>query len=104
MSPVLSEGAKNIRASLGPEEQAIFDERLPCYGDPIDCHENIGAAWAALLSQHYRVKLASIPADIVALMMVQFKAIRAVSSYKQDNYQDLKTYAAIADGARKAKP
>lgn len=99
----LSEGALYIRNSLAPAEQKIFDERYEVYGDPIESHANIGRAWAATLSQYFGTPMKDIPADVVAVMFVQFKALRSVKAFKPDNYQDLRTYGTIAEGARKAR-
>jgi hypothetical protein len=100
-SPVLSAGAATIRSKLPEEEREIFDQRYEVYGDPVASHANIGRAWAATLSQYFGIQLKDIPADVVAIMFVQFKALRSTKAYHQDNYDDLRTYATIAEGARK---
>lgn len=99
----LSPGAKFIRDQLQPEEQRIFDERYEVYGDPITSHANIGRAWAATLSQYFGTQIRDIPADVVAVMFAQFKALRSVRAYHADNYADLRTYGTIAEGARKER-
>lgn len=101
--PLLSAGAQHIREKLPEAERAIFDERYEVYGDPVVSHANIGRAWAATLSQYYGVQLSDIPPDVVALLLVQFKALRSTKAFHQDNYDDLRTYATIAEGARKER-
>lgn len=80
---------------------ATIAERGRTYGDPYDSHCNIGLAWTGLIQQHYGIRLAHpIPAHVVALMMVQFKASRSslnTARHHADNYVDMHAYAKFAD-------
>lgn len=80
---------------------ATIADRGRVYGDPYDSHVNIGLAWTGLLQQHYEIKLPHpIPASVVALMMVQFKASRSAlqtARHHPDNYVDLHAYGKFAD-------
>ena len=79
-------------------DAAIIAERGKTYGDPLTSHTNIGLSWTGLLQQHYGITLPhAIPAHIVALMMVTFKAQRSCRVYKEDNYVDLRVYAGFAE-------
>ena len=98
-----SPGAEQIREAMPERERAIFDQRYAQYGDPIECHRNIGRVWAATLSQYFSVRVEDIPPDVVALMFTQFKAIRAVKGDHQDNYDDMRNYSVIAEVARKER-
>lgn len=73
-------------------------ERGKVYGEPHLSHLNIGLAWTGAIQQHYGLELPHpLPASVVELMMVQFKAHRAVRVYHADNYVDLKAYAKFAE-------
>lgn len=78
--------------------QETIIERGKVYGDPRESHINIGLAWTALLQQHYGIKLDhAIPPEMVALMMVTFKAQRSARAFKADNFIDLHAYARFAE-------
>ena len=65
----------------------ILDSRQEDYGDASDNFTAIGRMWGALL------KIEDIPAYQVALMMVQFKTIRASANpHKEDSWLDLEGY------------
>lgn len=73
-------------------------ERGKVYGEPHLSHLNIGLAWTGAIQQFYGIELPHpLPASVVELMMVQFKAHRAVRVYHADNYVDLKAYAKFAE-------
>lgn len=73
-------------------------ERGKVYGDPLESHRNIGLAWTALLQQHYGFTFEHpIPPEMVALMMVTFKAQRSARVFKADNFIDLHAYARFAE-------
>lgn len=77
--------------------QALIDERGLVYGDPYLSHVNIGLAWTGLIQQHYGITLShSLPASLVAQMMVAFKNQRSARIYKQDNDDDLRVYQGFA--------
>lgn len=78
------------------EEKRVFLERQDVYGDPEICHANIGACWAALLSQHLNKKVEPIPPHVVALMMSSLKLVRSVRKYQEDNYLDASVYNKFA--------
>lgn len=66
---------------------AILDERQEDYGDAETNFTAIGRIWGALL------QIEDIPAYQVALMMVQFKTVRASANpYKADSWDDLEGY------------
>lgn len=77
--------------------KALEAERGRVYGDPKLSHINIGLSWTALLQQHYGIQLSHpIPPELVALMMVTFKAQRSSRVFHQDNYDDMAVYADFA--------
>jgi hypothetical protein len=80
--------------------EATIAERAKIYGDPHDSHVNIGLAWTGLIQQHYGISLPHpLPAYVVALMMVDCKASRAVrggSPVHDDNYVDMEAYKQFA--------
>lgn len=77
-------------------------ERGKVYGQPHESHVNIGLAWTGLIQQHYQMTLPHvIPASLVELMMVQFKANRSCRVYREDNYVDLHAYAQFAEHSQK---
>ena len=79
-----------------------IEERGKVYGDPTLSHENIGLAWTGMIQQHYGIRLAHpLPAHIVELMMVQFKAQRSARVYHPDNYVDLRAYLRFAEKDQK---
>lgn len=66
----------------------ILDLRQEEYGDAQENFTAIGRSWAALL------RIEDIQPHTVALMMVQFKAIRAnANPLKADSWDDLEGYA-----------
>jgi hypothetical protein len=75
------------------EAQAVMDGlRQENYGDPVETHRRIGRAWGAQLG------IDDIPPDIVALMMVQLKAIRQGREKRsRDNLVDAAAYTRIAE-------
>lgn len=78
-------------------------ERGKVYGDPKDSHTNIGLAWTGLIQQHYGIKFDHpIPAFVVALMLVQFKASRSAKVYHADNFIDAHAYVKFADDFQSA--
>lgn len=82
-------------------EQTI-EERGKVYGDPYESHVNIGLAWTALLRQGgYLIDGKTLPASMVAQMMVMFKMQRSARVYKDDNYIDAHAYANFADEFQK---
>lgn len=82
-------------------EQTI-EERGKVYGDPYESHVNIGLAWTALLRQGgYLIDGKTLPASMVAQMMVMFKMQRSAKVYKDDNYIDAHAYANFADEFQK---
>lgn len=83
---------------MNPEDaKALEAERGQVYGDPLPSHRNIGLSWTGLLQQHYGITLDHpIPPEMVALMMVTFKAQRSCRVFKADNYDDLAVYADFA--------
>lgn len=75
----------------------LAEERGKVYGDPLQSHTNIGHSWTGLIQQHYGIELNHpIPPELVALMMVTFKAQRSCRAFKPDNYDDLAVYAEFA--------
>lgn len=77
--------------------KTLEEQRGRVYGDPLNSHTNIGLSWTALLQQHYGITLDHpIPPEVVALMMVTFKAQRSCRVYQADNYDDLAVYADFA--------
>ena len=79
-------------------------ERGQVYGDPVLAHENIGLNWTGMIQQHYGIRLDHpIPAHLVALMMVQFKAQRAARVYHPDNFVDGAAYLNIAEKAQQGR-
>lgn len=87
---------------MTPELKAIEVERGKVYGDPKTGHTNIGLVWTGLLQQHYGITLSHpIPPEVVALMMVQFKAQRSARAFKKDNFDDLHVYADFAERFQK---
>ena len=67
---------------------ALLDSRQEDYGDAKDNFTAIGRMWGALL------QIEDIPAYQVALMMVQFKTMRASKNpHKPDSWDDLEGYA-----------
>ena len=82
---------------MTPELKAIEEQRGRVYGDPLTSHINIGLSWTALLQQHFGITLDHpIPPELVALMMVTFKAQRSCRVFQADNYDDLAVYADFA--------
>lgn len=76
----------------------VIAERGKVYGDAHLGHANIGLAWTALVQQHYGLKLpATIPASLVAQMMVVLKIHRAARVFKDDNYLDARAYTNFAE-------
>ena len=66
----------------------LLDSRQKDYGDAKDNFTAIGRMWGALL------QIEDIPAFQVALMMVQFKTVRASKNpHKPDSWDDLEGYA-----------
>lgn len=79
-----------------------IQERGKVYGEPHLSHENIGLAWTGILQQFYGLRLREpIPPHVVELMMVQFKVNRSVRVFHEDNYVDLRAYAAFAEHAQR---
>ncbi len=79
-------------------------ERGLVYGEPHLSHENIGLAWTGLIQQHYGVRLDHpLPAFLVELMMVVFKANRSCRVFRADNYVDGKAYLGFAEHSQ-ARP
>lgn len=77
-------------------------ERGKVYGDPKLSHENIGLAWAGLIQQHYGIRLDHpLPAFLVSLMMVDFKASRSARVFHADNFVDLRAYCKFAEDDQK---
>ena len=77
---------------------ATIAERGKVYGAPHESHVNIGLSWTGLIQQHYGITLDHpLPASVVELMLVAFKAHRASRVYKKDNYIDLAAYAEFAE-------
>mgnify|MGYP006354895545 CR=1 FL=1 len=82
---------------MDPRLQQLEEERGRVYGDPKESHANIGLAWTGLIQQHYGIKLDHpIPPEVVALMMVQFKAQRSAKVFHADNYDDMTVYGDFA--------
>ena len=78
-----------------------IQQRSAVYGEPHHSHVNIGLAWTALIQQYYGITLpAPLPAHLVELMMVAFKAQRSARVFHADNYVDLRAYAAFAEHAQ----
>lgn len=77
---------------------AVIEERGKVYGDPKQSHINIGLSWTAMIQQHYGINLDHpIPPEVVALMMVVFKAQRSARVYKEDNFVDMHAYAKFSE-------
>lgn len=76
-------------------------DKSSVYGPVHASHANIGLAWQALIQQHYGITLPGpMPAWLVQLMLVVFKAQRSARVYHPDNYGDLMTYAGFAEHAQ----
>ena len=101
----------DLSQSFLPPENAVYAaskvaqtiaERGKIYGDPHDSHTNIGLAWTGLIQQKYGITLEyPIPAETVALMMVQFKCQRACRVFHEDNFVDLHAYGNFAEESQK---
>lgn len=88
-----------------PDLKALETERGQVYGDPLTSHRNIGLSWTAILQQHYGITLEHpLPPELVALMMVTFKAQRSARVFKADNFDDLQVYADFARRFQEGKP
>jgi len=78
--------------------QSTIQERGKVYGEPHHSHANIGLSWTGLIQQHYGITLPhALPAHVVELMMCAFKIHRSARVFHQDNYVDLRAYAAFAE-------
>ena len=83
---------------MSSKVNATIKERGKVYGQPLASHENIALGWTGLIQQHYGIKLShTIPAWLVSLMMVSFKAQRSARVYKEDNFIDLKAYTKFTE-------
>ena len=84
---------------------ALKAQRGRVYGDPLDCHTNIGLSWTGQLQQHYGIALDHpLPGWLVSQMMVIFKQARAARVFHPDNYVDAQAYNDFArDGQRRAQ-
>lgn len=81
-------------------EQTI-EERGKVYGDPKLSHECIGLAWTAILRRHWDMRVAVIPPEIVALMLMAMKTQRSTRVYYADNYIDMDAYRRFAESFQK---
>lgn len=78
--------------------RATIEERGKVYGDPYLSHVNIGLAWTALIQHHYGIELShSIPASLVARMMLALKNQRSSIVYKEDNFIDAAAYLRFSE-------
>src|SRR5262245_11902837 len=74
--PLVSEHVANIIA-----------ERSAVYGPPIRCFQAIADSWTALLGHAFGQPLPrALNAKEVALMMVEWKALRATQKFNSDNF------------------
>jgi hypothetical protein len=90
--------------NLSKKEKQIHSQRTARYGDATAGHQNLGRIWAALLSQHYGIKLKNIPSRIVLLMFAASKLNRAAIeplNANSDCYDDGKIYMELAKDAKR---
>jgi hypothetical protein len=88
-------------------DKEVRDQKEAEYGDSYEGHRNLGIVWTGLLQNHFQgLRLpATIPPDVVMLMMAAAKINRAVTSNKtkQDNFVDGRNYLTLAEEAQEKK-
>ena len=84
-----------MTARLGADAARLaYGDRLADYGDASGNLAAIGAMWAEVLG------IDPIPADLVALMMVGLKLVRASGRNNRDDLVDAVAYLMLADDIR----
>ena len=84
---------------MSTKQERLVKERGKSYGPPLPSLRNIGRAWQALLSSHYRLNLPEPPPYVVSLMILAMKNVRAAqpTPHHQDNYDDGFNYLKFAE-------
>lgn len=75
----------------------VGGDRNDDYGPPSVDLDNIGRCWGATLANHFGTPYQTIPAHVVALLMIQLKCVRAAHRYTHDSLVDVVGYAICAD-------
>lgn len=89
-----------IPIKLSEEDDSVQKDRARVYGDHHSGNTNLGRAWSALLTQHLGTHIPDIPADVVDLMMVMVKCMRAAipsGRLNEDTYVDGRVYFMLAE-------
>lgn len=89
-----------IPIKLSEEDDSVQRDRASVYGDHHIGNTNLGRAWSALLTQHLGTHVPDIPADVVDLMMVMVKCMRAAipsGRLNVDTYVDGRVYFMLAE-------
>lgn len=76
----------------------LVEARMSTYGDPHKGNKEVGRVWGAILSRHLNIEVPDLPMDVVSLMKLADKLMRATrGSYHKDNYNDMHAYTYFAD-------
>jgi hypothetical protein len=83
---------------MDPHLEEIKKSRQAVYGDPLQNHQGIAAAWSGLLQPHWEAIRDGrpIPSWTVAHMMAALKLNRMRITYHPDNYDDITVYLQFA--------
>lgn len=78
--------------------EIVYGDRNEAYGPPEDDFLRIGRCWGAAIATWLGDdSISDIPPDVVAMMMIQLKTIRAIFKPSLDSHVDIIGYAVCSE-------